>query len=163
MSLLLPSRSPTAASMIWMTIDPGLSGTGYAVFDKRRLIIYGNLYSKQKTFKAKARELSRRLAFIERDRGSISVWCEWPSNFMGSKKGIAALHSNSLLKLSFLIGQICARIHGVNLLPVQQWKGQLPKEVTRARAERFFGMKGFKSHAADAVGMGQYIIENKLI
>lgn len=147
-----------------MTIDPGISGTGYAIFNKRKLIDYGNIYPKKaKTFTARAASICHRTIGMARLHGCVAVWCEWPSNFMGSKKGIAAFNSNSIIKLAYLIGRINERWGFINMVQVQRWKGQLPKEVTRKRAERFFKRTGFKSHAADAVGIGQWVLENKLI
>jgi len=52
-------------------------------------------------------------------------------------------------------------------VPVQEWKGQLPKKATAARIERAIGLvdgagNEIKSHAIDAVGIGLHVMGFKL-
>lgn len=148
--------------MKWMTIDPGISGTGFACFDRRRLLEWGNIYSTANTWERRSKAIITKISWKEY-QGCERMYCEWPSNFQGTGKGQAAINSGSILKLAFLIGGICEKFDDVRLVPVQSWKGQLPKEIVQRRAEVFFQKKGFKSHAADAVGIGQWAIQSGLI
>ena len=146
----------------WVTIDPGLGGTGWAVFHKKELKKWGTYYPpKGKDWKEKAECVVNELGHIEQHSAFgrvVKMFCEWPSY-----QTVAAQNTMSVVKLAYLIGGICTYYTNVTLIPVVKWKGSLPKEVTKKRAERYFHCKGFKSHAADAVGIGQYILENNLI
>lgn len=153
----------------WMTVDPGISGTGWAVFRDAKLHKWGVIRSYEPTWTSKAKDIVKQLRALEwkylrdAEQRYKTVYCEWPSNFTGSAKGLAALNSGSILKLSYLIGKISSLPVYLKLVSVQQWKGQLPKEVTKARAEKYFKRTGFKSHDADAVGIGQYVLEKGLV
>lgn len=68
-----------------------------------------------------------------------------------------------LVKLVMVVGSIVGILstgcYEIILIPVNRWKGQLPKDVVNKRVERFYGSnncKGFKTHAWDAVGIGLY-------
>jgi hypothetical protein len=137
--------------MKFMTIDPGLSGTGWAVFRDKELINWGIVRGKGITFQKKAEDIVFKLdAFTEGE-----VFCEWPSF-----QGLIAQNTGSIIKLSYLIGRLDQKF-GMKLIPVSQWRGTCPKEVLWRRAEKFFRRKGFKSHSGDAVAMGQWVIENE--
>lgn len=146
--------------MKWYTIDPGISGLGLATFIGDQLINWETIYGKGKDFKEKTTHI---LNVLEPLLANRTFFIEWPTGNFHSAKGIAAQNSDAILKLCFLIGGICSKFKDTHLIPVQRWKGNLPKEITQKRAEKFFGITGFKSHAADAVGLGQYVIENNLL
>lgn len=151
--------------MNWLAIDPGLSGTGWASFRDKNLIRWGIISQKGKNFEERSQHIldgfyGEAYELWKNCNGPIFI--EWPSF-----QTMEAQNTGSIIKLAFLIGRLYDRFHWVlsdpKLIPVIKWKGQLPKAVTQARAEVFFGMKGFKSHAADAVAIGQYVIEAGLI
>lgn len=91
-----------------------------------------------------------------------TVFIEWPSF-----QSMEAQNTGSIIKLAYLIGRVEQAYRAVDprtrvvLIPVIVWKGNLPKEVTQERAEVFFQEKGFKSHAADAVALGMYVIQSE--
>lgn len=148
--------------MNWLAVDPGVSGTGWALFKGVKLVDWGIITSKETTWERRVRDI------VSRMRGNIwaqgdRVFCEWPTGRFTSAAGLAAANSDAMLKLTFLIGALDNQLNGIELIPVQRWKGQLPKEVVQKRAEKFFGVTGFKSHAADAVGIGQFVIEENLL
>jgi hypothetical protein len=144
--------------MKFLCIDPGLSGTGIAVFNDKNLMAWRNIYPKGETFQQKSESLMREIPL-----GFHTAFCEWPTgNFSGSK-GLAARNTDALLKLCFLIGKLSTQFSEFHLVPVIKWKGNLPKAVTQQRAEVYFKMTGFTSHCADAVGIGKYVLQNNLI
>lgn len=137
--------------MEWVAIDPGLSGTGWAYFCDEELKDWGIIYPKGKNFHERANDICEKLIVPPK-----KSFIEWPSF-----QKMEAINTFSIVKLAYLIGRIA--FPSTILIPVIRWKGNLPKEVTKKRAERFFKCKGFKSHAADAVGIGQYVIETRLL
>lgn len=151
----------------WITIDPGISGTGLAFFEDSRLLKWITVRSYRDTWQEKTKGI---VEVIQRHHEEFNfkwskVFIEWPSNFMGTAKGQVAIGTGSILKLAYLIGLISGSIQGPEmvLISVQRWKGSLPKKVTQKRAEKFFKQKGFSNHVSDAVGIGQFVIENKLV
>lgn len=71
---------------------------------------------------------------------------------------------NDLLALAYQSGAIVDRFHSVcdvELCPAREWKGQTPKKVTQARAERDWGIDlsaefGSEAHNVyDAIGMAE--------
>lgn len=144
--------------MRFLCIDPGLSGTGIAVFNERKLVAWRNIYPKGETFQEKAVDVCREIPL-----GFHTAFCEWPTGNFGGAKALAARNSDAILKLCFLIGKLSTQFNEFNLVPVIKWKGQLKKEITQKRAEEFFHQKGFTSHCSDAVGIGKYVLQNNLI
>lgn len=152
-------------SSLWATIDPGISGTGLALLDGKKLIKYVNIYPEKdwSTWEQRASSILVGLMWhITQDL--TQVFIEWPSQFSGTK-GLAASNSNDILKLSCLIGRISElfiqRNTRVILVPVQTWKGNLPKAIVAQRAMKFFGLQELVSHAADAVGLAKFVLEEK--
>lgn len=142
----------------FFTLDPGISGSGIAEFNHGHLIWWKNIYGKGDTWVERA-------TFISEELKKLNIkylFIEWPTGrFMGAR-GTAAANSDAILKLCFFIGMVYSFTPYPVLVPVVKWKGQLKKELVRQRAETFFNKEGFKSHAADAVGIGQFIIESGL-
>lgn len=88
---------------------------------------------------------------------------EWPEFRAGSAVGHAAASTDSLSMLAFMCGQHCRQgllFQCENVLvPVSEWKGQLPKDVVERRLRAAIGGEArsgvdIESHAWDAVGIG---------
>lgn len=156
--------------MYWLTIDPGISGTGFAVFHNKILKRYGSVYPDRNLDNWERRTSSILLKLMEEIHMAEApqhVYIEWPSQFTG-KRGLAAANSNDILKLTCLIGRLAQYYIGIGtptvmLVPVNRWKGNLPKEVVVERIKKFFSIRGVASHAADAVGIGQYVLTKALV
>ena len=43
-------------------------------------------------------------------------------------------------------------------VPVMQWKGNLPKAVVKKRVMEAFGLEKIPNHAADAAGIGLWVV-----
>lgn len=91
------------------------------------------------------------------------VYCELPA-FFESAKGMAAAGRGDIVKLSYLVGLYAGICHSRKVhfgtVPVNDWKGQLPKSVIKKRILKRFGVAAcayFKGDIWDAVGIGLYV------
>ena len=137
-----------------MTIDPGLAGTGWAVWDERwELKDHGVIYPKSDP---KSSSIVSGLLDVTCDRGVFtSFFVEEPA-FMEGGRGVVTARSGSLVKLLLLVGMIMQEF-GAEGVKVRDWKGQLPKDVVIRRIKRVLPDCLATSHDWDAVGMGLYL------
>jgi hypothetical protein len=159
-----------------LSIDPGLSGTGWAYWRKDQehdsdapyeagvLMVPNN--KRLEDFVTRSKHLADKLYNIAdrlydiRDSGSDIVICEFP-NYQDSGSRSMGWRSGDLQRLTFLTGVIAQRFDDCEFVPVEpfKWKGQLPKHVVEDRIRKRLGGKtcrtlGVKSHAWDAIGIG---------
>lgn len=88
---------------------------------------------------------------------------EWPQ-FFDSAAGHRTARHGDLTKLTYTVGYLTCVMHilrvmTVELVPVNDWKGQLPKSLVTKRIKNILGeevCKGIDTHAWDAVGIGLY-------
>lgn len=147
-----------------MTIDPGLNGTGWVIFNGRdpEFLANGVIFSgKVASWNQRALNISHALCAIMTDNEVKKVYCEYPAYF-DSAAGQMVAKRGDLLKLTFLVGCIQGFLEPtfVHLLPVHTWKGQLPKEVVKSRIKNLLGKdicRNLKSHDWDACGMGLFL------
>lgn len=149
------------------SIDPGLSGTGWAEWKSRRFPNRAGVIPASRTPESglladQCEEvcvsLLRVVPLVHRHRAT-HIFIEMPQ-MMTNVKGIAA-QGGSIYKLTFLVGYIARALCEctVHTVTVAEWKGQLPKDVVQRRIERELGIErcrelGIKTHAYDAVGIG---------
>lgn len=101
-------------------------------------------------------------------RGIRFVACELPQ-FFNSAHGTMVAAQEGLVKLTMLVGYfggMCTH-YGVSFSPikVQDWKGQLPKEVVKNRIRKILRKKQhvlLSKDMWDAVGIGIHWIKNGL-
>lgn len=90
------------------------------------------------------------------------VYVEYPRLF-GTASGVASAERGDVFKLVFLVGIIAGKVWKLGFefvpLPVNDWKGNLSKEIIANRCSRALGRptSDFPNHVTDAVGMGLYI------
>lgn len=148
-----------------LCIDPSIVSTGFALFKSNDLFPahHGLLRPNVKT--ALWHERAHWVADILLSSTKFfrpSVYCEMPQYFQ-SAVGHAAATLGSLSKLCYLIGAIghACKTAGVpfHLVPVLDWKGQLPKEVVNRRIQKILkcSEKTFRADEWDAVGIGLWI------
>lgn len=81
----------------------------------------------------------------------------------GAYKSVASAHSGSLLGLYLLTGALFGWAIGKNniprLIPVSEWKGQLPKEIIAKRMIAKYHVTFATDHESDAVGLGDYFCQ----
>lgn len=143
-----------------LSVDPGIAGTGWALWDDGSLKKYGTvLAASQKHWHEKAISIGVSIHKIVEENNVETMYVEEPS-FMPSQGGQVTAASGALVKLAFVVGAICAS-SGVEvvLVSVNKWKGQLKKDVVENRIRRLIPkLRDVKepSHVFDAIGIGWY-------
>jgi len=155
-----------------LSIDPGSSGTGIALWDynrwKKDLLPekVANLYPNRRLdWQGQAAELAGVVRTIMQYAMVKEMHIEYPGFFGGTAGGNASAETGSLVKLSILVGMFleCGYSEGlvVHTYPVNEWKGQMPKAVVEQRIIKRVGEDGWnkvgaKSHSIDAWGIGLF-------
>ena len=167
-----------------IAIDPGLTGTGWALWHAEsdsllpkeahlpiacgtcRAPKEGSLAQRSEALWVKLFEqLTDKKSYLPFGWRSdpTFVFIEIPQHFGSSARGIAA-QSGGIYDLTFLVGYLAAKFVGCSVITFtpNEWKGQLPKDVVERRVRRIIGDRfdglGVKSHAVDAVGLGLFAI-----
>lgn len=149
----------------FIAVDPGITGTGWAVFDNLGdyPIACGVMNKSAKdgdwigTLHRFVAEMSGVLDKYECSK----MVCELPQHF-DSALGQAAAVSGDIVKLSCVVGAYATIIwqaKGVfSPVKVNDWKGQIPKDVTIKRINKLLpnllDRVQPKSHDWDAIGIG---------
>lgn len=155
-----------------LVIDPGTRKTGWALFTaydtKKAFYVRSGVFEASKSNNwlirlDRMREAFRKL--LVKEEPSL-VLIEQPMTFMTSRKGLGALNSGAVMKLMALVFTfrtmaLCRKIDTV-LVPVQTWKGQVPKRVTQKRIKRHLGLVLKDDNEADAAGIGLWYIRKVL-
>lgn len=170
---------------VFMSVDPGVGGTGVAVWELDKIgdevapihtevIKPGRVHAHSTTerWMKKTQAVYGMFSLFLQEWNDVgAVYIEQPQ-FFGSAGGVAA--SADVVKLSMLIGTLigAATAKGASpvLVPVNVWKGQLPKDVTQRRVIRYLKKctpagnyyvtltQGCApDHLYDAIGIGCYV------
>ena len=142
-----------------ISIDPGVSGTGYAIWtDDGVLKEWGNIYpdAADQTFDTRARSITKKLRVIALRCKISDCYIELPA-LHSSEGGAVTARSGALVKLAFMVGMVYSMFQKSHLIPVADWKGSLPKEVVASRVRKQFPGKAIVNHSVDAVGIGLYV------
>ena len=154
-----------------MAIDPGLGGTGYAVFNPNGALTgVGTIrVGRHDPLTYRIRSVSILLRMhLPVSHVPLRVVIECPEFMGGTAKGSAASRGGALVKLAHVTGAIVGGFSmacEVDLVTPGEWKGQLPKEVMRERLERTMPrrdkarMQKESEHAWDAYGLGRWFLE----
>lgn len=153
--------SADVANRNWMSIDPGLQGTGWALWHERTAIAAGIVRARvQGTVPLRAWDIALQIQSLTVTHSASFTACEWPRlmSEVTARRG-------DLVKLTFVVGVLCGATAPLPFLQVEvaAWKGQLSKAITEKRIRRFLGddtceKLKLKSHMWDAVGIGLYLI-----
>lgn len=156
-----------------LTIDPGFDGTGWALwegagfFDFKPPLQCGVLRPRGDDWGEAARmlwELVHDLLYCT-VKGVRWIAVEWP-NYRPNAMGQAVAGKGDLGKLYFAASVPlcwgCFINIDVSCVSVNEWKGQLSKELVNKRIKDRLGDKqcaalGIGTHAWDAVGIGLYL------
>jgi len=151
-----------------ITVDPGLDGTGWAMWDGRDEPEYTGVVRLKPSEKSRYWLENSHLiatkfqAVLNLFRSLDTVYLEFPELWMESPKSMASAAKGDVFKLCYLTGYLggLATLKGarVELLTPSKWKGQLPKNIVMERIEQAIG-KTYKNHEADAVGMGLSVMK----
>lgn len=162
-----------------IAIDPGLSRTGYATWDRRdgvwRLRFAGHLTPRccrNSSWWVKAGSIVDQIPFHRpNDEGDPEaiLAIEMPEYQSGRAKSTAATRSGGIFKLAAMVGMILGKWYAgeVHIYSPHDWKGQLPKDVSHARIEEALsartrnavGFNKLKHDAIDAIGIGLHHIQ----
>ena len=138
----------------------------WATWEGKKLTGHGVLFytAGKDDWDRRALEYAYSIQLICDDAGSTQLFVEYPS-FFDTAAGTMVAKKGDLLKLTCLVGVMCGWMESksvkTSLVPVNQWKGQLPKQIVTERIIRYLGEKqclGIKSHAWDAVGIGLHAL-----
>lgn len=153
----------------WLSIDPGIHRTGWALWHGKELRQWGLVTSKDvatSDFKLTASVMLIRVWAAVRRTGSWGldvVLSEMPEEH-GGGKGRAALNSGAVRKLAYYVGLLGgwaisnqARFHSIE---PSRWKGTVPKEVTTRRVLRSYPQvpPDLRSDVYDAIAIGRWRI-----
>jgi hypothetical protein len=160
-----------------IAIDPGITGTGVAIYYGRESKLWGvaeppayvcNIYPAHRegtevTWQDRMTHVAAQVKWLFDFSGFVfsECVCEFPDYWTGDAKGQAAAVNGDIMKLAALVGAILhmasERNIPVTLVSPRVWKGQLPKEAVEYRIRKMLGAeatKDYKSHTWDAVGIG---------
>jgi len=157
------------ASVCLLSIDPGINGTGWALWRNQTLKKAGiiRVAKRGMDWREKSLEVAREVSVLVATHRVAAVACEYPE-YMQSQKGEMVARRGDLVKLAFLTGVIAGRCCPLDaaMVPVHMWKGQLSKENVERRIRRILtreegydicGLLDLKSHMWDAVGVGLFM------
>ena len=146
--------------MRYVTVDPGLSGTGWAAWTEHWELIGHGVIRPPRKCPNRNVCLSKLLYKFVKKYGPNKFWIEYPKKFDSAKGDMVAARGD-LVKLAALVGHFEAYLVSkkmkVEMLDVNIWKGQMPKEAVMHRIKRI--LPGIKpvSHDWDAIGMGLHL------
>ena len=147
---------------MYLCIDPGNTGTGFAVFDLNWKLLWVK-NSAHKNFKDYGNDLKDICSVWRVSKAFIENPC-----FQSAGKGIVAAKSGSLVKLSKICGVYEYQLQQLDieyqLIEIVSWKGQVPGDIMFTRIlKNLFKLQPEleenppKSHALDAVGIGLWV------
>lgn len=155
-----------------MTVDPGLGGTGWAVWGRDT---FDNLVPplSSGSIDPRSGDLQHERSFSIADqihqlalRNSVFVvYIEYPMFMESSGKGMSAARGGDLVTLSVLVGMIASRVaDGRSTLycPVEipTWKGGMNKDITKTRVLDLlpdYSPSTSTTHEIDAIGIGLHV------
>ena len=142
-----------------MTIDPGISGTGWAVWSREwKLKSFGISTCSNGEWKEKMEEIGIQLNEVIKKHRVSCAHIEEPRKFQGVFGNMVA-DKGDLVKLSIFVGFLTGylNVRAVGYVPVIVWKGTLSKKIVEERVKKIFPNLNVKSHAIDAIGIGLYL------
>lgn len=163
-----------------LAVDPGTEYVGWCVFEINPRAKTGKLgdmdcfhASPKHSWEIRAADLAAMVGNIAVTHEVRTAIIELPRAYVSAGgKGEAASNSSALIKLGVAVGmisgEISARLGGpmhvtIDLVPVQTWKGQVPKSVTQSRLKDRWGLDTSvgRHDQWDAVGMADWFIRKK--
>lgn len=157
-----------------LCIDPGTRKMGVAIFNvnhKRKtgvlLKYFVETVTKKYKWQDRIDKMTGRAIQICNKEKPDEVLIEQPRLFLSSRRGQAASNSSAILKLVGVVYCIAGALgvvkgREVMMVPVQRWKGNVPKEVTQKRVAKHWNCKSGDDNITDAVGIGDWYIRKSL-
>ena len=142
-----------------ITIDPGATGSGWAVWDMKWKLLNNGIINpdRELEWEAKAYQVVARLGELTELFGCKEGYIEYPA-FFQAHGACGVANSGALVKLAWFVGLVCGSLSfAPHLVTVGSWKGQLPKKVVISRIKRLLPKVKAKSHDWDAIGIGLFL------
>ena len=151
-----------------MFIDPGSSGTGWAIFDMPEVrpetapppVMADGIELETGAWIMRMAQIGEDIPLFCLRYRIVYIVIEWPVLWVGSKRSLAA--AVKLIQLAAACGAIIEAVHlkaedimatDILLMTPSEWKGQLGKKVVDDRIARAIDLE-YPNHVSDAVGMG---------
>lgn len=138
-----------------LTIDPGLTCCGWALFRDMALVKAGLSRSKSETIEERTRDHFNNFTMANLlDKADIVI-VEKPQVY---QQRLWKGDPNDLIDLAIVVGGIVANTRPtviVQTVTANQWKGQTPKNVTDARTRRALTKRGEQYILQNPTGLGQ--------
>ena len=141
-----------------ITIDPGISGTGVALWDY-------NLFRRKHelciplSHRSMAKYILSQIHSIIVRNSVVQGYME-NQHYMDSGQGDVCARSGALVKLSQFAGQIIGVFNEhhlpIELVDVQKWKGTISKDLVKHRILKRIPDCKATNHDWDAIGIGLY-------
>ena len=142
-----------------ITIDPGATGSGWAVWNREWDLNRNGIIIPDKNleWEAKAYFVAATLAKVVADFNCDEGYIEYPA-FFQAHGACGVANSGALVKLAWFVGLVCGSLpFAPRLITVGSWKGQLPKKVVISRIKRILPDVKATSHDWDAIGIGLFL------
>jgi len=152
--------------MIVLALDPSINHLGWTYMGPGVVLEFGTINAPTEFKQMSDVERINWMVEMVNDIGqgeydTVAIECPEP---WGAYKSMASSRSGSLQILTLLTGALTqwacneVGIENVKLIKVSQHKGQLPKHVTQKRMGKKYKCEFATSHEADAVNLGDYVL-----
>jgi Holliday junction resolvasome RuvABC endonuclease subunit len=153
----------------FITLDTGYDGTGYAVFNSKRMTQNGapcstgvlELRGKRKMeITIQAYALTAQLKVLIDAYRPNHLIIEYPQLWAGNAVSMASASRGDLFSLSYLAGMFASLMPPENVVLIfpRDWKGQLSKDNVIKRLKKRWPRITYRNHQADAVGIGAALL-----
>jgi hypothetical protein len=166
--------------MYYIGIDPSLNEPGFALLIPNKQIITNRLNNRGKELEKYTKlgiesyKILKDFSSVIPSGNKVFVGIEYP-NYQDSLKGKKCIETGSLIKLAISAGLILDQVFKLQIihehyLTIQiklispiEWKGQVPKKITKDRMKKKYGnLKDFSflsDDEVDAIGIADYLYE----
>lgn len=160
--------------MTILALDPSINHLGWAVMQEDRCPLYGTIQAPPMQQASTVERIDWIITNLDDQmlgmgRMLETIIIEQPEPW-GAYKSMASSRSGSMQMLTLVVGALswwairAVGVDNVRLVKVSQWKGQLPKRITKQRMEAKYNCVFKTTDEADAVGLGDWwIIKGQLI
>lgn len=150
-----------------LAIDPSINHLGWVVMTSGKVLLSGTINAPND---AKHWDWVKRLDWMVNQLDTLmqvpveTVAIECPEPW-GAYKSMASDRSGAMQILTLLTGALAHWAFSIvgseqtRLIKVSQHKGQLPKRVTQKRMEEKYKYECQTDHEADAISVGDYVLE----
>lgn len=162
---ILPIGSPISGD--WLSVDPGLGGTGWAKWHGHTLEGSGSYKGKGGPWHERAADVAKFMqGFPLFPTYADTIYYELPFIALDGGKTEMSARKQDVIKLTMLAGMIASKFERAIPVPVIRWKGQLSKTLSKERVVKQLSRIQYRprtktSHEIDAIGIGFYVIKQE--